>query len=457
EFIYRENVSPAPIQNRPMMCRLLEQIQKENCTGVLVVDPQRLSRGDLQDCGTISRIFRYTSTAVITPQKIYHLDDKYDRKFFESELMRGNDYLEYVKEIMLRGRLASVREGNYIGSVPPYGYQKAKIGKADTLVENPEEADIVRLIFDLFVNQNLGIVTICRKLDESGRRPRKAEYWTQDTIKGILQNPVYTGKIRWNFRKTVKVYEDGRLTETRPRAEEADWIIVDGKHPALIPEEMYQAALAKFGSCPRIKAKAKLINPFAGLCQCECGKAMILKSSPKAQLRIMCQQQVHCHNKSALYSEFEQEVIRILEENLTEIQSEYETSQKQYTKLQNNLIVSLEKELTAMETQQEKLYDFLERGIYTEEIFIRRNQALAEHREQTEQALERARAEQAVQLSYEEKILIISQAVDCLRNRDILPDVKNGILKQAIRKIKYTRKVPRSDKTPFTLEISLWL
>lgn len=63
----------------------------------MVVDVQRLSRGDLEDCGRLIKLLRYTGTKVITPQKIYDLDDEYDRDAFERELKRGNEYLEYFK------------------------------------------------------------------------------------------------------------------------------------------------------------------------------------------------------------------------------------------------------------------------------------------------------------------------------------------------------------------------
>ena len=106
DLIYREVVSGETIQDRPEIKKVLDRIQGEDITGVLVVEPQRLSRGDLSDCGTIIRAFRYTETLIITPTKTYDLSDKFDRKFFEMELMRGNDYLEYVKEIMMRGRIA---------------------------------------------------------------------------------------------------------------------------------------------------------------------------------------------------------------------------------------------------------------------------------------------------------------------------------------------------------------
>ena len=97
EHICREVVSGETIDDRPVMKKVLHMLESQIYAGVLVIEPQRLSRGDLLDCGRVINTFRYTNTAVITPTKIYNLCDEYDRRFFEMELMRGNDYLEYSK------------------------------------------------------------------------------------------------------------------------------------------------------------------------------------------------------------------------------------------------------------------------------------------------------------------------------------------------------------------------
>ncbi len=147
EHICREVVSGETIDDRPVMKKVLHMLESQIYAGVLVIEPQRLSRGDLLDCGRVINTFRYTNTAVITPTKIYNLCDEYDRRFFEMELMRGNDYLEYSKRIMNRGRMASVKQGNYIASVRPFGYNKIIAGsgkdKFHTLEIKQEEADVV--------------------------------------------------------------------------------------------------------------------------------------------------------------------------------------------------------------------------------------------------------------------------------------------------------------------------
>lgn len=124
-------MSGESIEDRVEFQELLRKIESPKIKAVLIVEIQRLGRPDLEEIGKITKIFRYTRTMVITPQKTYDLQDDYDRDAFERELKRGNEYLEYQKKIMARGRLLSVSQGNYIGSVPlmvliRYGSLKVK-------------------------------------------------------------------------------------------------------------------------------------------------------------------------------------------------------------------------------------------------------------------------------------------------------------------------------------------
>ncbi len=453
--IYREIVSGETIKDRPLMNQILDIIQNENVTGVLVVEPQRLSRGDLKDCGTIIRAFQYTNTLIITPQKTYNLSEKYDRKFFEMELMRGNDYLEYIKEILMRGRLASISEGNYIGSVPPYGYSKEKINKNYVLVEN-DESDVVRLIFDLFTNQKLGTVKIANHLNSIGIKPRKNEFWTNSSIRDILKNPVYIGKIRWNWRKTVKQYKNGEIITSRPKSDPSTWMIIDGKHNALISEKTFNDAQERFGQNPRVKKEYEIINPFAGLIKCECGKSMVYKSSKKSSPRIMCTNQPRCKNKSALYIEFENEIIKALKNYINDFKIKVSNGDKESVSIQNGILENLTKELNTIENQQDKLYELLEQGIYTNSIFLKRNAALAENRKKITSEIEKLKNSIPNAIDYEEKIIQLSNALATLQNPNIPPKIKNNFLKIIINKIEYKCK-PNNQRntTPFQIKIHL--
>lgn len=457
ELIYREVVSGETIQDRPEMKKLLDRIQTEEITGVLVVDPQRLSRGDLSDCGTIIRAFRYTETLIVTPPKTYDLSDKFDRKFFEMELMRGNDYLEYVKEIMLRGRIASVNEGNFIGSVAPYGYDKVKEGKSYTLVPNAE-ADTVRLIYELWTKDGIGTTTIANRLNALHIKPRKSELWSSASIRDMLRNPVYIGKIRWNWRKTIKKYEDGELVSSRPKSKKEDWILVDGKHEAIISEDVYDASLARFGAMPKVKVASGLVNPFAGIMHCSCGRPMIYQPQRKSAARLHCAYQMRCGNRSATYSEVEEEVVRALRAFLADIAELLEGKADNISSAHTAVASVLRKELNALETQQERLYEFLEKGIYTSEVFVKRNAALAQRRQELQEAITAAESQEVTEVDYRQRAVALAESIDILENKSASAEEKNRLLRTVIKDIVYRRETDVRDKwhhVPFTLDISL--
>ena len=95
---YREVVSGETIESRPCMQEVLRRVESPRVKAVLLVEPQRLSRGDLEDIGRLVKLLRYSNTIVITLQYTYDLRDERDRDMFERELKRGNEFLEYQKQ-----------------------------------------------------------------------------------------------------------------------------------------------------------------------------------------------------------------------------------------------------------------------------------------------------------------------------------------------------------------------
>ena len=142
---FREVVSGETIAARPEVQKVLRLIEQPCFRAVLVVEPQRLSRGDLEDIGKLSKTFRFTHTLVVTLQGSFDLTDARDRDFFQRELERGNDYLEYTRRIMQNGLRLCVQDGWYVGSQPPFGYRKVSVKEGrrtvHTLEPVPAEAD----------------------------------------------------------------------------------------------------------------------------------------------------------------------------------------------------------------------------------------------------------------------------------------------------------------------------
>lgn len=152
--IFREVVSGDTIEDRPVMQEVLSLIEDDNKKGVVCIEIERLARGNTIDQGIIAQTFQYTETKIVTPMKIYNLDNEDDLSYFEDGLYQSRKYLKYTKRILARGRVRSVKDGNYVGSVLPYGSNKIKIPneKGFMLIENDTESKVIRLMADLFLN-----------------------------------------------------------------------------------------------------------------------------------------------------------------------------------------------------------------------------------------------------------------------------------------------------------------
>lgn len=152
--IYREVASGDTIEDRPVIQKVLSIIEDDNKKGVICIEIERLARGNTMDQGIIAQTFQYTNTKIITPYKIYNLDNEDDLSYFEDGLFQARKYLKYTKRILSRGRLRSVKDGKYVGSVLPYGFNKIKLSneKGYILVENESEAKVIRLMADLFLD-----------------------------------------------------------------------------------------------------------------------------------------------------------------------------------------------------------------------------------------------------------------------------------------------------------------
>ena len=81
--IYEEIVSGETIAERKEMQKLLKDVENHKWSGVLVMEIERLARGDTADQGVVAKTFKYSSTKIITPMKTYNPNDEYDEEYFE--------------------------------------------------------------------------------------------------------------------------------------------------------------------------------------------------------------------------------------------------------------------------------------------------------------------------------------------------------------------------------------
>ena len=167
-----------------------------------------------------------------------------------------------------RGMTEKAKRGGYQAR-PPLGYRIAERGKPPVIVE--EEAEIIRIIFQKYALEGMGMFDIARYLNLYGFKTSHGKEFERRSVEYILENPTYCGMIRWN--RTVN-----ETNEIRPKDE---WIIAGGQQPAIISKELFDRAAARRnmeykprGSRPSSTYKHWL----SGLVKCPvCGRTMIAK------------------------------------------------------------------------------------------------------------------------------------------------------------------------------------
>ena len=120
------------------------------------------------------------------------------------------------------------------GNIAPYGYKRVKLSnsKGYSLEVDEKEANIVSEIYRLYAYENKSINGIARQLNEMNLKPRIIDEWGISSVKDILDNPTYIGKIAWKRRKAEKTTKNGKIVKSRPR--NCNYLIYNGLHRPII-------------------------------------------------------------------------------------------------------------------------------------------------------------------------------------------------------------------------------
>jgi site-specific DNA recombinase len=445
--VHREVVSGETIASRPVMQQLLSDVEQGMWKGVLVVEVERLARGDTMDQGLVAQTFLYSNTKIITPLKIYDPNNEFDEEYFEFGLFMSRREYKTTNRRLKTGRLASAKEGKYTGNKPPYGYVRKKIvgQKGFTLEPHPDQAPVVKRIFHLYTN-GCGVSIICRKLNELKIASATGGVWVVASVRGILSNPVYTGKIRQGFRPQIKKMVGGEIVKERPRAK--NYNLYQGLHPAIVSQEDFDLAqelLANNPSTPAPKDR-EIKNPLAGLVICgKCGRKLIRRpysdGSPDC---LMCPIPA-CDNISAHLSLVEDKLLQGLTLWLENYKIKF-TAEEEYEDIETlrKAIEKTSKEKEILEKQKSNLHDLLEQKIYTNETYLERSnnlnmriEAADNHKKQLEdriiKASDRAKAKIEI-IPRVEEIISIYREMETAEG-------KNKLLKEVLEKVVYVKEV----------------
>jgi len=462
--VYEEVVSGDTISERPEMQKLLAAVETGGYAGVLVMEVPRLARGNTRDQGTVAETFQYSGTKIITPDKIYDPADEADEEYFEFGLFMSRREYKAINRRLQRGRLASLNEGKFIAGTAPYGYRRIRIPhqKGYTLEQVPEQADVVREIFRLYTMGEpwadgamipVGSYGIANILNGRGIPSPGGTLWSASAVRDVLKNPTYAGFIRWSYRPDRKQMVDGSLVVTHPVNKDME--LKKGLHEPIISEFTWtaaKAAMARRSHAP-VPGRKQIANPLAGILYCSvCGRSMVqLPQGSHGEPMIMCPTP-KCPTVGSRRDATEAALLDTLETWLKDYQiasEARETAEGEKTstlsiKSAEKALSRARKGLEGLSQQKGRLFDLLEQGVYSNEVFLDRSRVLAGRIEETEKQIASLRGHLAslrqAELTRKNLAPRIQNVLDIYWTLETAAE-KNALLKTVIDHAIYTKTV----------------
>ncbi len=281
-----EGKSGKNAEQRPAFNQMMEDIRrrKDNIRYVLVFKLSRFARNTSDTAKYLQELASYGIG-------LLGIKDSIDTSTVTGKMIANimgavaEVELENIHEQTLAGRQQKARSGLWNGAQAPYGYCLEN----KMLEVNPSEADVVKEIFRLYTEEGQSLQYITRKLNDENvtreqRGNTKFSGFTDRTVRSILKNPVYAGKIAYGRRHTVKVEGTNNETKVVKQNDESKIIIVDGLHEAIISEGTFEKAqnlLSKRASHRKTRSDSTNVYPLTGLIKCpDCGKNIFGYTAP---------------------------------------------------------------------------------------------------------------------------------------------------------------------------------
>lgn len=439
--VLEEVVSGESLSSRPKMLRLLELVNTGMYAGVVCVDIERLSRGSSLESGYIMQVLQTNSCKIITPSKIYDLQNESDEQFTDMKFMFSRYELKTITKRLVRGRNQSASEGKFLGSVAPYGYRTYKLPgvKGNSLKIEPNEAEIVKMIFNMYGEQGIGYNTIAYQLNQM-HIPSRTGTWGQTSITNILSNEVYLGMIRWKHEPTKRIVKDGMIAKKRVTSK--DYELYEGLHEPIITQEQWDRVKVKQRerNHASVNSNRQLANPFASILLCEkCGAVMkrnVPAKSQKTSPWYRCPTR-GCDCRAIKCDFAEDEILKAMREWLAEYTIKVETNNLPQEDPVDTALSIVQEQLAQLHLQQDNICEYLEKGIYTIEMFTKRNEALMKELRKLQASekdlLDRKASKKEVQTAEAEIIPTTQRILDSYPRLSVVE--KNSLWKIVMEKI----------------------
>lgn len=232
-----EGISGGTTKKREDFNRMIQDAKAGLFDFIITKEISRFSRSTLDSIKYTQELLENNVGVLFQNDNINTLDTDSE---FRLVIMAGvaQDEIRKLSERLKFGFRQAIKNGHVLGNDKLYGYDK----KDCVMTINGEEAEIIRIIFDLYANQKLGTRSISKKLTEMGYTSREGNAFNTLTIRHILENPKYKGWYCGNKTQSL----DYR-TKKKVFLDESEWVMYpDPAIPAIVPEELWNRANALY-------------------------------------------------------------------------------------------------------------------------------------------------------------------------------------------------------------------
>lgn len=442
------------ISTRPVFQKIINDLQSGKYDAIAVKEISRLGRGSYTDMGVIYDVITEKRIFIISPWKIYDPTNNSDLRQIRFELFMSREEFETTRERLRGGRYTSALEGVWVSGKPPFGFGTDPITKK--LIVNEKEAEIVRTIFDLYANgiyqpdgsrKKVQLFALSTYLKRIGIKSMSGkDRWPVNSLEEFLSHERYIGVYRFNqYRST----NEGK----RVKNPESEHIVIENNHPAIIDIEIWekvQRRLKNRKNTPKTKLDFTP-NKLAGICVCKkCGRKMVRRHSTRKYKKkngevseyttsILSCQTVNCTNVK--YDLVEDDIIEILK-NLSNMDT------KKFKKTVSDLLVKeepvnsfeemksrIESKKAELKRRMEFIYEKLETGIYSDQMFLERKESIDREMEEVNKIdLKQYESGKAKEIIIEDKQYEIQSLAEAYELSDNQND-KNALLNSIFDRI----------------------
>ena len=272
--------------DRPAFQRMIGDIEAGRVNTVIVKDLSRFGREYAQMGLYIEHYFEEKGVRFLSLAENIDSSQGLNNLVLPFTNVINSLYARQASEKTKAAHRARAKNGMFLGSRAPYGYQKDPNDRHHLIVD-PEAAEVVKEIFRMFAD-GIGYVRMTKILRERNilnpqayfnqNNPdyyKHSDYWRKPfdwhatSVRAILNNPVYLGKLTFGKTKTKGFFDKRRVP-----TEESDWIVVEHTHEPLVSQELWDTVHQMMKARRRENGSGH-VQPFAGLVKCAgCGSSL---------------------------------------------------------------------------------------------------------------------------------------------------------------------------------------